>query len=58
MTSTSRRTLLRAGLAAGGVGLLAACDPGGVNGPGATIAAPFTVTSGMVSAARSGQAVP
>ena len=29
MTSTSRRTLLRAGLAAGSAGLLAACDPGG-----------------------------
>lgn len=28
MTSTSRRTLLRAGLVAGGAGLLAACDPG------------------------------
>ncbi|GLI03476.1 multicopper oxidase family protein [Phytohabitans aurantiacus] len=27
MTSTSRRTLLRAGLAAGGAGLLGACDP-------------------------------
>jgi multicopper oxidase len=29
VTSTSRRTLLRAGLAAGGAGLLAACDFGG-----------------------------
>jgi FtsP/CotA-like multicopper oxidase with cupredoxin domain len=31
MTSTSRRTLLRAGLVVGGAGLLAACDPGGAD---------------------------
>jgi FtsP/CotA-like multicopper oxidase with cupredoxin domain len=46
VTSTSRRTLLRAGLAASGAGLLAACDSGG---PEPTTHHPTSVPPGSAS---------